>query len=585
MKEKKTTARASWGKLLRFSRPWYIATVVALVLALGSAMLRLFGTSLVEDMVDHILYGIMQNQNTHGYVVDVGLRLVIMFSVMFVISYIAGLIMTQVTQGIAKTLRKRLSKKINNLPLGYLDKTKTGDILSRVTNDATTISQTLDYSIVTLMTSLTLFFGSAVFMFITNWLMALVAVGTTLIGFVLMALIMARSQKYFKRQQDELGDINGHIEEYYGGHTVMKVSNARRQVGKKFDELNNKLYVSGWKSQFYSGLMMPIMGFISHLSFVAICIVGGVMALNDPMMFPVIAVFMLYIRIFTNQLWDMAEALQNMQMTGAAAGRVFEFLEEPELQDESHITERIDNSRGKVEFKNVKFGYDPETLVIKDFSAKIAPGSKVAIVGPTGAGKTTLVNLLMKFYNVTDGDILIDGVSINNLTRENVAELFGMVLQDTWLFEGTIRQNLLYNMPNNVDLDEITKAAGIDHFIKTLPNGYDTILDEKANVSDGQKQLLTIARAMIKNAPLLILDEATSSVDTRTEALIQTAMDKLTINHTSFIIAHRLSTVQNADLILVINQGDIIESGTHNELLKRQGFYADLYNSQWTNAA
>ncbi|MCL2587302.1 MAG: ABC transporter ATP-binding protein/permease [Firmicutes bacterium] len=583
-KPKDKSARKAWGKLLRFARPWYLATMIALLFAVAASMLRLFSVSMVENMVDYIIAWVHLGINSHDSVVDVGIRITIIICVMFVVSYIAALIMAQVTQGVARALRRRLSKKINKLPLAYFDKNQTGDVLSRITNDSTTISQTLDYSIVTLMAALTLFIGSAVFMFVTNWLMAAVAVGSTLIGFIFMAAIMSRTQKFFKRQQDELGDMNGHIEEYYGGHTVMKVSNAKGQVGEKFDELNKKLYTSGWKSQFYSGLMMPIMGFISQLSFVAICVVGGVMALNDPSMFAVVAVFMIYVRIFTNQLWDIAEALQNMQMTGAAAARVFDFLGEEELENESELTAQIENLQGHVVFSGVKFGYGDE-LVIKNFSADIKAGSKVAIVGPTGAGKTTLVNLLMKFYKVNEGEILIDGVSINDLTREQVAEVFGMVLQDTWLFEGTIRENLMYNMEADVDLDEITEAVGINHFIKTLPNGYDTVLDEKASVSDGQRQLLTIARAMIKNSPLLILDEATSSVDTRTEVLIQDAMDKLTENHTSFIIAHRLSTIKNADIILVMNHGDIVESGKHDELLKKGGFYADLYNSQWTEAA
>jgi len=587
-------AKVAWGKLFRFARPWFPAVIVALLFAMTASVLRLLGVFFMEDMVAWVRIAAFGGGNTHSEVIDIGIKLVIIFGVMFIASYIAALIMAQVTQGIAKILRRRLSHKINKLPLKYFDKNQTGDILSRITNDATTISQTLDFSVVTLMASLTLFFGSAVFMFITNWIMALVAIGTTLFGFVAMGVIIARSQRYFKDQQDELGDINSHIEEHYGAHTIVKVSNARKTASGKFDEINGKLYTSGWKSQFYSGLMMPIMGFISSLSLVAVAIAGAIMAINDPTMLEVMVVFMIYVNIFTNQLWDMAEALRNMQMTAAAAGRVFEFLGEEELTDESNLTARLENPQGAVTFEGVKFGYDPENLILKNFNASVAAGSKVAIVGPTGAGKTTLVNLLMKFYPVTDGDIKIDGVSINDLTRENVAELFGMVLQDTWLFEGTIRQNLLYNMcdtkkltPDDEEalLERVTIAAGINHFIKTLPDGFDTVLDERASVSDGQRQLLTIARAMIKDAPLLILDEATSSVDTRTEVLIQEAMDKLTQNHTSFIIAHRLSTIKNADLILVLNQGDIVESGTHDELLAKQGFYSDLYNSQFAEAA
>ena len=588
----KGAVKEAWGKLLRFARPWYLATFVALVFAVGASMLRLFGVSLIEDLVGYIIDGMEANEMSGvlDNVTTIGIRLVIMFGVMFLVGYTASLIMARVTQGVARKLRMRLSHKINKLPLAYFDKNQTGDILSRITNDTHTMSHTLEHSIVTLMASGTLFIGAAVFMFITNWLMAVVAIGTTLIGFVFMGIIIARSQKFYKRQQDELGDINGHIEEAYGGHTVLKVSNARRQVARKFDDMNQKLFVSGWKSQFYGGLMMPIMSFIGQIGFVAICIVGGVMALGDPSMFPVVAVFMIYTPIFTNQLWDMAESFNNMMMTGAAARRVFEFLGEEELEDESNLEAKIEKPRGDVSFQNVKFHYEEGKPIIKNFSADIKAGSKVAIVGPTGAGKTTLVNLLMKFYKVSEGDIIIDGISINDLTRRNVADLFGMVLQDTWLFEGTIRQNLLYNMQVDKDkedeiLEQVTQAAGINYFIKTLPGGFDTVLDEKTDVSAGQRQLLTIARAMIKHAPLLILDEATSSVDTRTEVLIQEAMDKLTQGHTSFIIAHRLSTIKNADIILVMNQGDILESGTHTELLKKGGFYADLYNSQFAEAA
>ena len=587
--ETKKPPKGGLKKLIKYCRPWLGLIIVAILFASVAALLRLYGADLLGQMVDDYIFnpsvGFIGN---HDGVVRMGLILIIIYAVMFVLAYLNEFIMASVAQVVAKRIRTKLSKKINNLPLAYHDKQPIGDILSRVTNDATTLATALDYGFSTIIASVTMLVGTIVFMFITQWLLAIVAIVATFIGFIFMALIMVKSQKFFVAQQKELGDVNSHIEEYYGGHTVMKVSNARRQVGEKFDEYNNKLYISTWKSQFYSGLMMPIMGFVGQLGFIAVCIVGGVLAFNGTIGFGVIVAFMLYVRMFTWPLADIAQASQNLQSAAAASSRVFEFIDEQEMENEEHLGHGLVDKKigcGAVKFQNVKFGYSDDKLVIKDFSADIPKGSKVAIVGPTGAGKTTLVNLLMKFYKANSGDIRIDGVCINDLKRGEVADLFGMVLQDTWLFEGTVRQNLLYNMKIEGDeqeiLDKATTATGINHFIKTLPQGYDTVLNESANVSAGQKQLLTIARAMIKDAPLLILDEATSSVDTRTEMLIQEAMDKLTKDRTSFVIAHRLSTIKNADIILVMNHGDIVESGTHAKLLENKGFYADLYNSQF----
>lgn len=472
------------------------------------------------------------------------------------------------------------------MPFAYFNKTSYGDILSRVTNDVDTIGQTLNQSIGTLITATTLFIGSIVMMFVTNWLMALVAIGASIIGFMLMFTIVAKSQKHFTAQQNQLGVINGHIEEMYTGHNVVKVYNASRKSKKKFENINGELYSSAWKSQFFSGLMMPLMSFVGNLGYVAVCVLGGVLALNGTITFGVIVAFMIYVRLFTQPLSQFAQAANNLQRTAAASERVFEFLEESEMNDESEKLARLSEIKGNIEFKNVKFGYLPEKIIINDFSVKVNAGQKIAIVGPTGAGKTTIVNLLMRFYELNSGEIIIDGVPINTVRREDVHDVFDMVLQDTWLFEGTIKENIIYSKTGVTDAQvvEACQTVGLHHFIQTLPNGYDTVLNDKASLSEGQKQLLTIARAIIKNSPLLILDEATSSVDTRTEQMVQQAMDKLTQGRTSFVIAHRLSTIKNADTILVMKDGDIIENGNHNDLLAKNGFYADLYNSQFETA-
>lgn len=509
--------------------------------------------------------------------------LVVIYLVAYVVNFVQGFIMATVNQRVSRDLRSRISVKINKLPLKYFDKVSYGEVLSRVSNDVDTIGQTLNNSVNTLIGAAALFIGSLIMMFVTNWIMAISGVVATIIGFVLMIVIISKSQKYFVAQQNVLGQVNGFVEEAYSGQEIIKAYNAEEDTTGAFEVINKKLYSSAWKSQFYSGLMQPLMGFIGNLGYVVVCVVGAVLVHYNIINFSVIVAIMIYIRLFTQPLSQLAQGVTNLQSTAAASERVFEFLDQEEMPDESMLTKKLENIKGEVEFKHVKFGYTPEKMIIKDFSVKIRPGQKVAIVGPTGAGKTTLVNLLMKFYNVNDGDILIDGVSIKDISRENVHAIFGMVLQDTWLFQGSVKENIRYSKTDVTDemIVSACKECGIDHFIRTLEHGYDTILDDNTNISAGQKQLMTIARAMVENAPMLILDEATSSVDTRTELLIQKAMDKLTENRTSFVIAHRLSTIKNADIILVMKDGDIIETGNHEELIKKNGFYADLYNSQF----
>ena len=515
---------------------------------------------------------------------SVALYLLILFSVASLLNFGQSFIMAIVSNRFAQSLRKRISKKINRLPLKYFDNNQVGDILSRVTNDVDTIGQSFNQSLSNMVMSITLLIGSLIMMFKTDWIMALTAIFSSIIGFAFMGIILSKSQKYFNARQEELGKLNSHIEEIYSGLLVVKAYNAKKISDKKFDDYNNKVKEANRKSQFLSGMMMPLMGFIGNFGYVMVCIVGALLVMKGRISFGVIVAFIVYVRLFSQPLTSIAQALTNLQSSGAASERVFEFLDEEEMVNEE-TKERlsIKDTKGNIEFKNVKFSYNEEKPIIKNFSASVKSGQKIAIVGPTGAGKTTMVNLLMKFYNIDDGDITIDGKSIHDLTRENVHSLFTMVLQDTWLFNGTVRDNIVFNKKNVSDKEvmNVCDKIGLSHFIKTLPEGLDTMIGDNESVSTGQKQLITIARGMVEDSPLLILDEATSNVDTRTEELVQTAMDKLMQGRTSFIIAHRLSTIRNADLILVMNEGNIIEQGTHDELMKKNGFYAGLYNSQF----
>ena len=541
------------------------------------------------DKLPKSIYNIIKPSIDINKVKKIGLTLGIIYIISALFNYIQSLIMTIVSNKYAYLKRCEISKKINKLPLKYFDTHETGDILSRVTNDVDTVSQSMHQSITSLVASITLFLGSIIMMFITNAVMAITAILASVIGFVFMGLILGKSQKYFTLRQSELGKLNGYIEEVYSGHNVLKAYNAEDNAINEFNKLNEKLFTYNKKSQFLSGIMQPIMMFVGNFGYVAVCVVGALLVMNNHITFGVIVAFMIYVRMFTNPLSQIAQALTSLQSTVAAGERVFEFLESVEMTNEENLTKKLDKSKvkGNIEFKNVKFGYDKNKTIIHDFSLTAKPGEKIAIVGPTGAGKTTIVNLLMKFYEINSGDILIDGISIKDLSRENIHDLFIMVLQDTWLFDGTVKENLRFNKKNVSDkkIKEACKTVGIDHFITTLPGGYDSNINNNDSISQGQKQLLTIARGMIENAPFLILDEATSNVDTRTEELVQIAMDKLTVGRTSFIIAHRLSTIKNADKILVMNEGDIIETGTHDELMKQNGFYADLYNSQFKKNA
>lgn len=589
--EKPKNFKSTIVKLLRYCRSYIVPIAIALAAAVAGTVFQIIGPDKLKELTNVIVKGLPALINgmpvigniDMDAVASIGWLLVFFYAASFVLNYLQSIIMATVTQHISKKMRTDISQKVNRLPLNYFDTTSYGDVLSRVTNDVDTIGQTLNQSIVTLISAITMLVGSLFMMFYNNWIMALTAVGSSVIGFLLMIIIMSKSQKYFKAQQEDLGNINGHIEEIYAGHNVVKIYNGEKEAGKVFENINGSLYKSAWKSQFLSGLMMPFMGFIGNFGYVAVCVVGATLAMNGRISFGVIVAFMIYVRFFTQPLSQIAQAMNNLQRTAAAGERVFEFLDEKELEDERGKVKELENVKGEIEFKNVRFGYSPDKPIIHDFNAKIKAGQKIAIVGPTGAGKTTMVNLLMRFYELDGGEIRIDGVPIHQIPREKVHEQFGMVLQDTWLFEGTIKENIIYSK-EGVSEEEVKvacKTVGLHHFIKTLPKGYDTVLGDKASLSEGQKQLITIARAMIQNAPLLILDEATSAVDTRTERIVQEAMDKLTFGKTSFVIAHRLSTIKNADIILVMKDGDIVESGSHKELLARGDFYAELYNSQF----
>lgn len=582
-------------KLVHFCRHYIPAIIVALVLGAIGTVCQIVGPDKLKDMTNEIAKGLPALVNGKPVlgaidmdaVTHIAWLLVALYAGYAVLCYVQSWMMANVTQRTAQELREAISVKINKLPLKYFDKVSYGDVLSRITNDVDAIGQTLGQSVGSLITSVTLFVGALIMMFYNNVIMTVCAIASSLVGLLIMGAIMKVSQKYFSRQQIALGDVNGHVEEMYAGHTVVKAYCGEADSIRAFEKYNGDLYDSGWKSQFLSGLMMPLMNFVGNFGYVVVCVVGAVLAMDGKIEFGVIVAFMMYIRLFTQPLSQFAQAFQNLQRCAAASERVFSFLEEPEMADESDKQALLGVNgkpvRGDVEFSHVKFGYDPSKTIINDFSASVKSGQKVAIVGPTGAGKTTMVNLLMRFYEISGGSIAIDGVDTKSVPRWNVHDQFSMVLQDTWVFRGTVRENIAYSKPDVTDkqIEDACKAVGLHHYIMSLPNGYDTVLDDKATLSQGQKQLLTIARAMVEDAPILILDEATSSVDTRTEELIQKAMDALTVDRTSFVIAHRLSTIRDADMILVMNHGDIVESGTHEELLAKGGFYADIYNSQF----
>ena len=582
-------------KLVHFCRHYIPAIIVALVLGAIGTVCQIVGPDKLKDMTNEIAKGLPALVNGKPVlgaidmdaVTHIAWLLVALYVGYAVLCYVQSWMMANVTQRTAQELREAISVKINKLPLKYFDKVSYGDVLSRITNDVDAIGQTLGQSVGSLITSVTLFVGALIMMFYNNVIMTVCAIVSSLVGLLIMGAIMKVSQKYFSRQQIALGDVNGHVEEMYAGHTVVKAYCGEADSIRAFKKYNGDLYDSGWKSQFLSGLMMPLMNFVGNFGYVVVCVVGAVLAMDGKIEFGVIVAFMMYIRLFTQPLSQFAQAFQNLQRCAAASERVFSFLEEPEMADESDKQALLGVNgkpvRGDVEFSHVKFGYDPSKTIINDFSASVKSGQKVAIVGPTGAGKTTMVNLLMRFYEISGGSIAIDGVDTKSVPRWNVHDQFSMVLQDTWVFRGTVRENIAYSKPDVTDkqIEDACKAVGLHHYIMSLPNGYDTVLDDKATLSQGQKQLLTIARAMVEDAPILILDEATSSVDTRTEELIQKAMDALTVDRTSFVIAHRLSTIRDADMILVMNHGDIVESGTHEELLAKGGFYADIYNSQF----
>lgn len=584
MKRNETNRIRSLKKSADYLKKSVIWVVVALILAAASAIITIIGPDKVGEIANVISDGLLGEIDLAA-ITKIGATLVCLYCLSAAFSFLQNYIMAVVTLKMSYRLRGELSEKINTVPLKYFNTTSQGDILSRITNDVSTLQQGLTNSLPTIIGATAQFVGCLIMMFITEWRLAFISLGVTFIGMIITVLIMKRSQKYFADRQRCLGALNGYIEESYSGHETIKLSEAERQVNKAFDKLNIDVYNANWKSQFLSGIMQPLMSVISNVAYVAVCVVGSILAVNGKINFGVIVSFILYVRLFTSPLTQIAQGLTNLQTASASAGRIFDFLESEDMPDESDKTAELTCVKGNVEFKDVRFAYPdtPDKIIIKDFSASVKSGQKVAIVGPTGAGKTTMVNLLMRFFDINGGDITIDGVSINDMKRENDHNLFSMVLQDTWLFEGTLRENLVYNMSGvtDEDLERVCRACGLDKFVRSLPSGFDTELSESSSISAGQKQLITIARAMLQNSPMLILDEATSSVDTRTELVIQRAMDELTKGRTSFVIAHRLSTIKNADLILVMNEGDVIEKGTHDELMQKGGFYSTLYNSQF----
>ncbi len=584
----KTDLKGALNDLSTYMRKSLGVVVLALVLAALSAVLTIIGPDQVGKIATIMSDGLLGGIDLAA-IARVGILLAVIYGLSALFGFIQHYIMASVTLKISYRMRAELSEKINRVPQKYFNFHAQGDILSRITNDVSTLQQGLTNSLPTIISAATQFLGCLIMMFVTEWRLALVSLGITLVGLLLVVFIMSRSQKYFTARQESLGKLNGYVEEMYSGHEVVRISRAAEPVGKTFDTLNDAVYDANWRSQFLSGVMQPLMNVIGNLSYVAVCVLGSILAIQGIIDIGVIVSFILYVRLFTSPLTQIAQGMTNLQTASASAHRIFDFLGSEEMPDESEKPELPRPVRGEVDFEHVRFSYpdSPDKTIIKDFSAHVAPGQKVAIVGPTGAGKTTMVNLLMRFYEIADGCIKIDGVPSQDIRREDVHKLFGMVLQDTWLFEGTVRENLVYNLPDVTDeqLNRVCCACGLDKFVRSLPNGFDTVLSESTSISAGQKQLLTIARAMLQNAPMLILDEATSSVDTRTELLIQRAMDKLTENRTSFVIAHRLSTIKNADLILVMKDGDVIESGTHETLMQQNGFYAALYNSQFDQAS
>ena len=584
----KTDLKGALNDLSAYMRKSLGVVILALVLAALSAVLTIIGPDQVGKIATVMSDGLLGGIDLAA-IARVGILLAVIYGLSALFGFIQHYIMASVTLKMSYRMRAELSEKINRVPQKYFNFHAQGDILSRITNDVSTLQQGLTNSLPTIISAATQFAGCLIMMFVTEWRLALAALGITLVGLLLVVLIMSRSQKYFTARQESLGKLNGYVEEMYSGHEVVRISRAAEPVGKTFDTLNDAVYDANWRSQFLSGVMQPLMNVIGNLSYVAVCVLGSILAIQGIIDIGVIVSFILYVRLFTSPLTQIAQGMTNLQTASASAHRIFDFLGSEELPDESEKPELPRPVRGEVDFEHIRFSYpdSPDKIIIKDFSAHVAPGQKVAIVGPTGAGKTTMVNLLMRFYEISDGCIRIDGVPSSALSREDVHKLFGMVLQDTWLFEGTVRENLVYNLSDVTDeqLNRVCRACGLDKFVRSLPDGFDTVLSESTSISAGQKQLLTIARAMLQNAPMLILDEATSSVDTRTELLIQRAMDKLTENRTSFVIAHRLSTIKNAGLILVMKDGDIIESGTHETLMQRNGFYAALYNSQFEQAS
>lgn len=582
--EKPKNVKSSMLELLRYLKPWYKPIVISLIFSLVGTLLTIIAPDKLADLTNNISDGLQTGIDMDLIIKSILIILAIYISANLV-TCAASYIMITVMQKLAWSMRTSISQKINKLPLKFFDKVTVGDVLSRITNDVDTISSALNSSITTLVQAVVQFVGVTIIMFATSGRLALTAIGSSILGFVLMFFIVSRSRKYFRQQQQNLGDMNGHVEEMYSGHNIVRASGATAQSKKEFDRINDNLYNSAWKSQFFSGMLMPLMGFVGNLGYVAVCIVGATLTMSGAIRFGTVIAFISYVKLFTNPLSQISQAVSSLMSAGAAGERVFGFLAEEEMPDDSGCTAHIDHVRGKVEFENVRFGYDEDKPIIHDFSADIEPGQKVAIVGYTGAGKTTMVNLLMRFYELWSGQIKIDGVPVSEMRRSDVHAMFGMVLQDTWLFDGTYRENIAYGKPGVTDeqVEAACKLVGLDHYIKTLPKGYDTELNDRSSLSAGQRQLLTIARAMVENAPMIILDEATSSVDTRTEVLVQKAMDRLARGRTSFVIAHRLSTIRDADLILVMDKGDIVESGTHEQLLEKGGLYKELYTSQFEN--